>query len=169
MNRLTQKLVDEQATEAFGVLLSQCLRAPLIVYLSGPLGAGKSTLVRSLLRSLGVTGAIKSPTYALVEPYSFSSYSIYHFDFYRFFDENEWEESGFRDYFGEKSICLLEWPEKARAVLPVADLEISLSYCELSAVDQASYGRQITIEAKSQQGESILGVLTGKRKDEFST
>lgn len=165
MRTITRRLVDDQDTEAFGALLSQHLKAPAIVYLSGPLGAGKSTLVRSFLRALGVSGSIKSPTYALVEPYTFSSYSIYHFDFYRFFDENEWEESGFRDYFQEKSICLVEWPEKARAVLPVPDLEISLSYCHLSPGGEVDQGRQITVQAKSEQGELALSLLTGKQQE----
>lgn len=165
MSTVTRRLVDDQDTEAFGQLLSQCLTAPSIVYLSGPLGAGKSTLVRSFLRALGVRGSIKSPTYALVEPYTFSSYTIYHFDFYRFFDENEWEESGFRDYFQEMSICLVEWPEKAKAVLPTPDLEISLSYCDVHHDGEAVQGRQIYVEAKTERGELVVSLLTGKQEE----
>lgn len=156
MKQLTLNLQDEHETEQVGQRMAVSMMAPLTVYLSGPLGAGKSTLIRALLRSKGVKGPIKSPTYALVEPYSFSSYSIYHFDFYRFFDENEWEESGFRDYFSDPSIRFVEWPEKAGSVLPQPDLKFDLAY-KVSDVDAGKVnGRILTISAASPAGLAVL-------------
>lgn len=156
MKQLHLNLQDEQETEQVGQRMAASMMAPLTVYLSGPLGAGKSTLIRALLRSKGVKGPIKSPTYALVEPYSFSSYSIYHFDFYRFFDENEWEESGFRDYFSDQSIRLVEWPEKAGSVLPAPDLVFELVY-KVSDTDPGTInGRTLTVSAISPAGLTVL-------------
>jgi tRNA threonylcarbamoyladenosine biosynthesis protein TsaE len=90
------------------------------------LGAGKTTLVRGLLRHLGYTGKVKSPTYTLVEPYAISGLNLYHFDLYRFTDAEEWDAAGFRDYFNAQSVCLVEWPEQAGDLLPVADIDIRL-------------------------------------------
>lgn len=149
MNHLTRFLPDEASTQSVGQNLAHQLSAPLVIALNGPLGAGKSTLIRAMLRQLGVTGPIKSPTYALVEPYSFSNYSIYHFDFYRFFDENEWEDSGFRDYFNSESICLVEWAEKAERVLPQIDLRIDLQYT-------SPQGRNLEVSALTRAGEHVL-------------
>lgn len=149
MNHLTRFLPDEATTQSVGQKLAYRLSAPLVIALNGPLGAGKSTLIRAMLRQLGVTGPIKSPTYALVEPYSFSNFSIYHFDFYRFFDENEWEDSGFRDYFNSESICLVEWAEKADRVLPQIDLRIDLQYAN-------PQGRNLEVSALTPAGERVL-------------
>jgi tRNA threonylcarbamoyladenosine biosynthesis protein TsaE len=161
MKSYTRYLPDDAATHSVGEKLAKLAQAPLRIYLSGPLGAGKTALVRAFLRTLGVQGAIKSPSYALVEPYNFSNYSVYHFDFYRFFDQNEWEESGFRDYFEENAICLVEWPEKAGGLLPDADLEISLSY-QLEPGQQAnpeSTGRRIEVSALSVKGQTLVEQL----------
>src|SRR5690348_2424916 len=84
----------------------------LALHLSGELGAGKTTLVRGLLRSLGFQGRAKSPTYALVEPYALSRLNLYHFDFYRFKDRSEWLSSGFREHFNGETLCVVEWPER---------------------------------------------------------
>lgn len=161
MKSYTRYLPDDAATHSVGEKLANLAQAPLRVYLSGPLGAGKTALVRAFLRALGVQGAIKSPSYALVEPYNFSNYSVYHFDFYRFFDQNEWEESGFRDYFEENAICLVEWPEKAGGLLPKADLEIHLSY-QLEPGSQANpetTGRRIEVSALSAKGQTLVEQL----------
>ncbi len=96
------------------------------IELHGDLGAGKTTLVRHVLRALGVTGRIKSPTYAVVEPYELPGFSAWHFDFYRFADPREWEEAGFRDIFASAGLKLIEWPDKARAQLPMPDLAIKI-------------------------------------------
>jgi tRNA threonylcarbamoyladenosine biosynthesis protein TsaE len=157
MKTYTRYLLDDAATHSVGEKLAKLAQAPLRIYLSGPLGAGKTALVRAFLRALGVQGAVKSPSYALVEPYNFSNYSVYHFDFYRFFDQNEWEESGFRDYFEENAICLVEWPEKAGGLLPRADLEIQLSYHQQPG--QETTGRSIEVKALSVYGQHLVEQL----------
>lgn len=131
-------LPDSAATEAVGGALAKALEPGLHLQLHGELGAGKTTLVRGLLRALGHTGPVKSPTYALVEEYVFPLNSIdigknskiyfYHFDFYRFSRESEWLDAGFREYFGPGSICAVEWPEHAGNLLPAPDLHLHLDY-----------------------------------------
>ncbi|MDP3271870.1 tRNA (adenosine(37)-N6)-threonylcarbamoyltransferase complex ATPase subunit type 1 TsaE [Limnobacter sp.] len=157
MKTYTRYLTDDAATHSVGEKLAKLAQAPLRIYLSGPLGAGKTALVRAFLRALGVQGAVKSPSYALVEPYNFSNYSVYHFDFYRFFDQNEWEESGFRDYFEENAICLVEWPEKAGGLLPQADIEIHLSYHQHA--NPETTGRHIEVRALSPDGQYLVKQL----------
>jgi tRNA threonylcarbamoyladenosine biosynthesis protein TsaE len=122
-----------------------------VLFISGDLGAGKTTLVRGLLRGLGYAGRAKSPTYALVEPYTFSSLDLYHFDFYRFKDKSEWLNSGFRDLFNPDSLCVVEWPEKAGDLLSPPDLKIRLEF------DREA--RRARLEAVSQAGEAWLSSL----------
>ena len=119
-------MADEAATLEAGRQLAKKLHNGLTVYLHGDLGAGKTTFVRGVLQGLGFAGKVKSPTYTLVEPYTVSGYNIYHFDLYRFNDEDEWEAAGFREYFNDESICLVEWPEKARNLLPRPDFDIKI-------------------------------------------
>ena len=119
---------DEAACEATALALARhpALRRACIE-LHGPLGAGKTTFARHLLRALGVTGRIKSPSYAIVEPYDLpGGPGAWHFDFYRFGDPREWEDAGFRDLFASPGLKLVEWPEKASGLLPVPDLSLSL-------------------------------------------
>ena len=123
---ITRHLADEAETLALGAEFSGKLRGGLTFWLQGNLGAGKTTLVRGLLRGLGFTGKVKSPTYTLVEPYVISGLYLYHFDLYRFNDPEEWDAAGFRDYFNPQSVCLVEWPDKAAGLLPPADIEIWL-------------------------------------------
>jgi tRNA threonylcarbamoyladenosine biosynthesis protein TsaE len=124
---------DEGATAAFAArLAAQPALRDAFVTLDGPLGAGKTTLVRHLLRALGVRGRIKSPTYAVVEPHESADapggpLAIWHFDFYRFDDPREWEDAGFRDLFAAPGLKIAEWPDKAAAVLPPADLAIRIA------------------------------------------
>ncbi len=120
-------LADEDATLKFGGHLARCLRPGLTIYLHGDLGAGKTTLVRGVLRGLGFDGRVKSPTYTLVESYSVSSLYLYHFDLYRFKHEQEWLDAGFSELFGDGTICLVEWPERAVNLMPSADVEIFLN------------------------------------------
>src|ERR671934_1993756 len=121
-------LPDPNATAALGARLAPGVAPGRVLHLCGELGTGKTTLVRGLLRALGVTGPIKSPTYAWVEPYTISSLDLYHFDFYRFADRNAWLSSGLREYFRPEAVCIVEWPERAGDLLPPPDLAVRLSY-----------------------------------------
>lgn len=125
----------------------------MVVTLRGELGSGKTTLVRGLLRARGVSGPVKSPTYALVEHYPVSSLYFYHFDFYRFTNPNEWDFAGMSDYFGDDAVCIVEWPERVAGLLPAPDLALSLSY---AAHDR---GRDVVAEAFSPAGDRCVNVL----------
>jgi tRNA threonylcarbamoyladenosine biosynthesis protein TsaE len=125
---LDLKLPDRAATEALGAALASGARAGRVIHLRGDLGAGKTTLVRGLLRALGHAGRVKSPTYTLVEPYELSSLHFYHFDFYRLKNQEEWEQAGFRDYFNGETLCAVEWPERAHGLLAPPDLDIELRF-----------------------------------------
>jgi tRNA threonylcarbamoyladenosine biosynthesis protein TsaE len=144
-------LPDEEATRAFGARLAPLLRPGMSVHLVGDLGAGKTTLVRGLLRALGFAGKVKSPTYTLVELYTASSLDLYHFDFYRFRHPSEWREAGFADYFNPQSVCVVEWPEKAAGLLPAPDLRITLV--------PANEGRDAMAEAVTEIGTACLDRL----------
>jgi len=141
---------DENATAGFARQLAALpALADAFITLHGPLGAGKTTLVRHLLQALGVQGRIKSPTYAVVEPYALPGLDIWHFDFYRFNDPREWEDAGFRDIFASPGLKLAEWPEKAAHVLPVVDLDITLSTLPEGA-------RQVRLLAHTPTGAGLL-------------
>jgi tRNA threonylcarbamoyladenosine biosynthesis protein TsaE len=127
MLSLKTHLPDEAATLALGAALAGGLTPGLSIHLRGELGAGKTTLVRGALRALGHAGAVKSPTYTLVEVYDVSRLHLHHFDFYRFHDPREWTDAGFRESFNGRNVSLIEWPEKAAGQLPPADLEITLT------------------------------------------
>jgi tRNA threonylcarbamoyladenosine biosynthesis protein TsaE len=150
---LAGHLDDEAATLELGALLAGVLRAGLKIYLSGELGAGKTTLVRGLLRALGYQGRVKSPTFTLVELYQLSRLDLYHFDFYRFEDPREWIDAGFREAFGTTAVCLVEWPEKAAGQLPAADLRIRLEH--------ADAGRRVQLAADTDEGRQCLERLIG--------
>ena len=148
---------DESATEIFAQALARKAEVrDAFIELEGELGAGKTTFVRHLLRALGVQGRIKSPTYAVVEPYELptlnlhsNSLNIWHFDFYRFTDPREWEEAGFRDLFTAPGLKLAEWAANARAALPVADLVIRIETLDDGA-------RSVTLQANTPVGEALL-------------
>jgi tRNA threonylcarbamoyladenosine biosynthesis protein TsaE len=140
-------LATEADTLDFGAALSQRLRPGLVIYLVGDLGAGKTTLTRGILRGLGYAGRVKSPTFTLLEPYSVSRLHLYHFDFYRFTDPQELGASGFREYFRDDAICLIEWPEKA-AGLPSPDLRIEMR--------MVGTGRSIDLTAHTEAGRLCL-------------
>ena len=124
----------------------------MLLTLRGELGSGKTTLVRGLLRARGVSGPVKSPTYALVEHYPVSSLYFYHFDFYRFTDPDEWESAGMSEYFRRDAVCIVEWPERVEERLPVPDLALSLSYA-------SDGGRDLVAEACTVEGERCLTAL----------
>ena len=149
---LALDLPDESATLALGAVIAGVVAPGVCIHLSGNLGAGKTTLSRGILRGLGFQGRVKSPTYTLVELYVISKLNLYHFDFYRFNDPEEWNDAGFRDLFNGTNICLVEWPEKAGDLLSPPDLKIQL---ELSP----SMGRVATIEAQTPRGRQLLQAL----------
>lgn len=119
---------DETEMLALGARLAQRFPAGGLITLHGDLGAGKTTLVRGLLRELGHTGVVKSPTYTLVEPYHLAGRDIYHFDLYRLAEAEELECMGIRDYLRPDALCLVEWPEKAGDILPIADLQVFIHH-----------------------------------------
>ncbi len=129
VNKTQLHLADPEATEALGAQVAQWCKGSGVVFLHGDLGAGKTTMVRGLLRSLGFSGSTKSPTYTLVEPYQFDNFRVYHFDLYRLGDPEELEFIGIDDYVSEQGALLLfEWPERGAGWLPEPHITVNLSY-----------------------------------------
>ena len=153
---LTLTIPDENATIALGRELAPLLVPGMVVWLDGDLGAGKTTLVRAVLRAFGHAGPVKSPTYALVEVYVVSSIYLYHFDFYRFNEPEEFADAGLGEYFRENAVCLVEWPEKAAGYVPPADLALVFSFPD-EAVDS---GRRLELFARSEVGQKCLNELS---------
>ena len=164
MSLSTCYLADEESTVELGRLLALATSEPACqgsaervcrggrLFLSGDLGAGKTTLTRGLLRGYGHQGAVKSPTYTLVEPYEETRYSIYHFDLYRINTPEEVEFLGVLEYFDEVNLCVVEWAEKGRGFLPAPDLELTL--------ENAGSGRRIHWQARTAKGAAIAERLT---------
>lgn len=144
-------LPDEAATVAFGRALAKASNGQALITLSGELGTGKTTLSRGIVQAFGHDGAVKSPTYTLVEPYDLGAIRIYHFDLYRLEDPEELEFIGLWDYLNEDALVLIEWPEKAFGVLPQVDLELTLTLHER--------GRRITWKAHTPRGEAMAAEL----------
>jgi len=154
---LTLVLPGEADTLALGAAMVSHLLPGMVIWLEGDLGAGKTTLVRGLLRAAGETGAVKSPTYTLVEVHVVSGLNFYHFDFYRFNQAEEYLDAGLDEYFSGSGICLVEWPDKAAPYLPAADMQIEL---RLDA-DVPGEGRIARIAAASAKGRTCLaGVMS---------
>jgi tRNA threonylcarbamoyladenosine biosynthesis protein TsaE len=160
-----QFLKDEAATIAFGQQLARATFADTsiasksiedgigvatlggIFYLNGDLGAGKTTLTRGIMRAYGYEGAVKSPTYTIVEPYEFAKCHIYHFDLYRLADPEEVEYLGAEEYFSESNLCLIEWADRGLRIIPAADLTIDL--------ETQGTGRQLNCQIHSEKGLKI--------------
>lgn len=145
-------LPNEATTIAFATRFAHTLKPGLVIYLRGDLGAGKTTLVRALLQALGYTGRVKSPTYTLVEQYTVAGLNLRHFDLYRFRDADEWESAGFRDEFDGRNVCLVEWPEQASGLLPLADISLTFNILQ----DE----RELSIHAYTDAGQTCLNALS---------
>ncbi|WP_192980192.1 tRNA (adenosine(37)-N6)-threonylcarbamoyltransferase complex ATPase subunit type 1 TsaE [Pseudomonas sp. EggHat1] len=155
MREVKLKAADEAAMLTLGARLAEVSGGLGIIYLHGDLGAGKTTLSRGILRGLGHAGAVKSPTFTLVEPYEIGDVRAFHFDLYRLVDPEELEFLGIRDYFEGDALCLIEWPQRGAGVLPKPDLDITIS-------SQAG-GRSLLLQGHGTRGESWCKALAGKQ------
>ena len=146
---LTQFLPDEAATVAAGSVVACALYRGTVVFLTGELGAGKTTFTRGALRALGHSGSVKSPTYTLCEPYDLAEAGqLCHLDLYRLSHPEELEFLGIRDYVASGAMLFIEWPSKGEGWLPAPDLEVTLC--------QSNNGRELKITAKTTNGQSAL-------------
>ena len=145
------EIATEQEVLAFGRRLAKAISAPCQIHLYGNLGAGKTTLTRGILSGMGYSGLVQSPTYTLIEPYETVLGQVYHLDLYRLGHGEELEYLGIRDLDGEKSICLIEWPERGQGFLPEPDLEITI------VPDKSR--RIIGMSPVSVRGEQVLNEL----------
>lgn len=144
---------DEVASIALGERLGRAAQAGAVIFFQGRLGAGKTTFCRGVLRAFGYGGAVKSPTYTLVEPYEMEGGSVYHFDLYRLADPEELEYMGVRDYFNSGNLCLIEWSEKGAGFLPEADLEVIIE-------PLVTGSRRITLSSHGLIGAKIIDALS---------
>lgn len=152
MRQRKEFLHDEVATAQLGAALGRVLQPGMTIHLHGDLGAGKTFLTREILRAMGYTGRVKSPTYTLLEiyPVKLNSHGIdvLHFDLYRMSSPHEFVEAGFREYFGSDKLCIVEWPEQAAQLLPVADIAVFIS--------AEGEGRTVELQAYSDLGATCL-------------
>ena len=149
------RVPNKQATELSGNSGLEIMGA--IIYLVGDLGAGKTTLTRGVMRGFGYEGAVKSPTYTIIEPYEFEKSKIYHFDLYRLSYAEEVEYLGAEEYFLSANLCLIEWPERGLGSIPPADLVIELT--------QSGIGRSVNCIEQSKKGSKIIKRLTEKGRN----
>ena len=151
MSEVTLYLADEQAMTDFGTRIARVTQGHGLIFLEGDLGAGKTTLSRGIIRGLGHVGAVKSPTFTLVEPYEIGDVRAFHFDLYRLVDPEELEFLGIRDYFEDDALCLIEWPDKGAGFLPKPDLTITIA--------PHGSGRSLKILPQGSRGESWCAAL----------
>ncbi|MEZ1317145.1 tRNA (adenosine(37)-N6)-threonylcarbamoyltransferase complex ATPase subunit type 1 TsaE [Pseudomonas fluorescens] len=151
MSEVTLYLADEEAMTAFGARIAKTTEGHGLIFLEGDLGAGKTTLSRGIIRGLGHVGAVKSPTFTLVEPYEIGDIRAFHFDLYRLVDPEELEYLGIRDYFEDDALCLIEWPQKGAGFLPKPDLTITIS--------PQGTGRSLNILSQGSRGEAWCAAL----------
>lgn len=148
---------DEGAMEEFGARLLSVMEHTGVIFLQGNLGMGKTTLSRGLIRSAGHKGAVKSPTYTLVETYELPAGIVHHFDLYRLMDPEELEYLGIRDYFSEQHLCLVEWPDRGDGLLPAPDLEVY--------IEPHGEGRAIHCVSHTAKGQKAADIIN----DTFSS
>jgi tRNA threonylcarbamoyladenosine biosynthesis protein TsaE len=156
VSEVTLYLADEQAMSDFGARIARITQGHGLIFLEGDLGMGKTTLSRGIIRGLGHVGAVKSPTFTLVEPYEIGDIRAFHFDLYRLVDPEELEFLGIRDYFEDDALCLIEWPEKGAGFLPKPDLTITIS--------PQDSGRSLKILSQGSRGETWCAVLALESK-----
>lgn len=146
---ITRFLPNEDATLKLGESWAASIMPPLVIYLQGGLGAGKTTFTRGLLRGMGHKGAVKSPTYTIVESYPLPRFTLlHHFDLYRFASPDEWHDAGLDDLFAGNCLCLIEWPQQGGTFVPAADLTVAL--------EQDGEGRKCTLTAHTEKGKKSL-------------
>ena len=145
------RVPDETAMIKLAAQFSACLTAPLLLTFKGEIGTGKTTFIRAMLRALGITGSIKSPTFSLVESYMHQHLLIHHFDLYRIQDEVELEYLGFRDFLSPNAICCIEWPERTSLCLGMADIACSFS--------MEGSGRCLDFNAITATGKNVLACV----------
>lgn len=148
---LTTHLNNENDTSSLGAALAAALSPGLRIWLNGDLGSGKTTLTRGLLRQLGYTGKVKSPTYTLIEPYVVSRLNLYHFDFYRLNSPEEYLDAGLEEYFEGPGVCIIEWPQQATPYLPEPDFEI--------LIEREGEGRRATLRGHTEAGLTCIREL----------
>lgn len=151
MSDLTLHVVGEEAMMDFGARLARVTEGLGVIFLDGDLGAGKTTLSRGLIRGFGHVGAVKSPTFTLVEPYEIGAIKVFHFDLYRLVDPEELEYMGVRDYFDGDALCLIEWPQRGAGFLPKPDLTITIG--------AQNGGRSLKLTPQGSRGESWCAAL----------
>ena len=151
MSEVTLYLADDQAMSDFGARIARITAGHGLIFLEGNLGMGKTTLSRGIIRGLGHEGAVKSPTFTLVEPYEIGEVRAFHFDLYRLVDPEELEFLGIRDYFDDDALCLIEWPDKGAGFLPKPDLTITIS--------PHNAGRSLKVSAQGSRGEAWCKAL----------
>jgi tRNA threonylcarbamoyladenosine biosynthesis protein TsaE len=156
VSEVTLYLADEQAMSDFGARIARVTQGHGLIFLEGNLGMGKTTLSRGIIRGLGHVGAVKSPTFTLVEPYEIGDVRAFHFDLYRLVDPEELEFLGIRDYFEDDALCLIEWPDKGAGFLPKPDLTITIS--------PQDSGRSLKILSQGSRGEAWCAALALESK-----